>query len=347
MSVFDISVTSISKSGTCPLRWYELDFKRRQSTKPSSYMILGSLVHAALEAFYLVIKEKGRGAYNVHEPLKLFDVGRLAVAKEAQKFAEQYQDDVALVDSLTTKALLIYENYLYNGDPVPKWMHKVIDVEKFFELPIGKFNVRGVIDLVVEDTNGNMVIIDHKTRSRTTADINLNMMLSIDIQMQVYAYAATVLYNKPVWKLGHNILLSKPPVKGGLYLKKGVTRAKGKLEHTIPQYYEEAIKESGESLSSYADELAYVRKVSYDYFFSRIFIFHNDDQQQHHLENLTRHLDQLAIMVEEPEKYIFANPSTYNCDRCPMLSYCYMKATGADTAGYLDELFEYRERSHF
>jgi len=171
-----LSASRITQYLNCPLK-YRLCYEDKApwDFHPSS-MILGRAIHGAIEGFY-----RSNGEIPLEEMLELFN-GFWDNEVEG-KIIEPDCDPMSVKQQ---------------GEGLLKAFHSsvqlgvVLGVEEQFEIPLidedtGEFigNLKGVIDLLEADTNGGLVIVDHKTCAKRPSDTDLDQHL----QLSAYAFA--------------------------------------------------------------------------------------------------------------------------------------------------------------
>jgi hypothetical protein len=114
-------------------------------------LVKGSLVHLGLAQHYAQLREKqqGRDPKLYFDPIEAIDIMGDAQGGAWKDFAPLAKD--------------VMDAYLH------KWRHenmRILSVEELLEAQIGGYRFTGRMDLVVEDGEGRVWIIDHKTTGR-------------------------------------------------------------------------------------------------------------------------------------------------------------------------------------
>lgn len=121
---------------------------------------IGTAYHAGLEYAYTVV---GQGA-KWPSLMSQCDVALVALEAEHEKAGDHFQwskdyPDIASMMAVVSEMLAAYEPY--------RWQWQVVDVELVFDLPWIREHTRGgAMDLVLQDPNGWIVGVDHKTAGR-------------------------------------------------------------------------------------------------------------------------------------------------------------------------------------
>jgi hypothetical protein len=176
----------------CPKQW---DFKYGQNLVPvkkARPLFLGNWIHAALESYYVDGDWRIGHATYLEEYEKLFEEER-----------EELEGKKGPLPQLVERVIKSYLWY-YREDG---W--KVLHVEVDFKVPLkAGIGVKGRIDLIVEDPEGNIWVVDHKT----TANIpEPNAFHAMDPQLMVYPWAIEKQLGIKVTGIVYNYVKSKPP----------------------------------------------------------------------------------------------------------------------------------------
>lgn len=184
---------SNSKANTwrrCPKQFefkYEMGLRSRRKALP---LERGTWLHALLETMY------GGGDWR--------EVHRANTRIFNNLFDEEKED----LGDLPAECLRIFSSYLarYGKEDKKNW--KVIDTEldEIMNLPSGlRFQV--IIDLIVEEPDGGLWIVDHKTVGRF---MPVDFML-LDAQLARYFYCAEVMGYTPLRGILFNEVNTTPP----------------------------------------------------------------------------------------------------------------------------------------
>lgn len=147
----------------------------------------------------------------VHEILEKYEKGEIEIYDMLPYYIENYKDKVTSSFVLNINEGFSKDfsdnyyvdglRYLENFEGFPQF--KILEVEHEFEIEIeNKFKFNGKIDLIAEDTEGNLIILDHKSKSRFKTKRELKEYAK---QLYLYAYAVNKKYNKLPSKLYFNM----------------------------------------------------------------------------------------------------------------------------------------------
>lgn len=176
----------------CPKQW---DYKYGQNLVPIKKvrpLFFGNWVHAALESHYVEGDWKVGHARYLEEYEKLFEEER-----------EELEGKKGPLPELVRRIMQSYLWY-YRDDP---W--EVLYVEKEFKVKLkGNIGVKGIIDLIVRDSEGLIWVIDHKTASNIP---EANAFHAMDPQLMVYPWAAEKVLGVQPAGIIYNYVRSRPP----------------------------------------------------------------------------------------------------------------------------------------
>lgn len=175
----------------CPKQW---DYKYGQNLVPKRKqkpLFLGSWIHSCLESYYKTGDWKAGNAVYLEQYNNLFEEER-----------EEFDKKGPLPDLVKR----VIQSYLWYNRNDP-W--EVLFVEKEFKLVLkGNIGVKGIIDLVVRDSQGLIWVIDHKTASSIPEPSAFHAM---DPQLMVYPWAAERVLGIQPAGIIYNYIRSRPP----------------------------------------------------------------------------------------------------------------------------------------
>lgn len=191
--LIDDMVWSYSRIGAfeqCPYRWY---IKYISVPKPKSKKMFFS--------------EYGRF---VHEILEKYYKKEIEWDELKNIFVTAYKDNVPKAPNNS-----LFKSYFkggcdFFGTQDDLFDYEVIDVERYVEFEVDGVKFQGFIDLVCKDSNGDIIIIDHKSRAlkpRSTRKKPTKTDLELDKYLrQLYLYSIPVkeIYGKYPSKLCFN-----------------------------------------------------------------------------------------------------------------------------------------------
>ena len=196
------SYSQLDKFKKCPYSWWLRYIKGLKEQTKNKHLDYGLTNHETLEFLFEELKNQ----FNV--PLQLIeDIYKYNFYKRDIPFASEEEE----MDYFM-RGLIMLDSLMSQDDEFKTMLmtSKILGVELPFELPIetipmeflnkdtGELEthttvwVIGFIDLVLEDKDGNIIIIDHKTSSKKFDKAKLRS----DLQFPIYALAIKMLFDK-------------------------------------------------------------------------------------------------------------------------------------------------------
>ena len=174
-----VSVSQIRAFLICPMKHRHTYILRTPPSHRACALAFGSAVHAAIAAFYERLRDE-------KAPLPIEDLhGRFDTEWEAQLAAGDvlFGDDED-AGSLRTAAHGMLAVFVSDGFQ-PR---EILGIEVPFSVPIPgrEEQLVGAFDLVARDTDGRILIVEHKTAARRYSDDQLRY----DLQPTAYVFAA-------------------------------------------------------------------------------------------------------------------------------------------------------------
>ena len=279
----------------------------------------GSAIHKFLELFY-----SGHGvAKSLEALIQYIDENNISDDEVA------HQDLKELAENICINYVSHYKNDLRD--------YKIIAVEMPFNIPLNPdTNYTGIIDLIVEDRDGKVWFMDHKTtNSIDIFDKNSDM----DRQISRYWAALEVMgYN--IQGFIYNILLKDYPQPPKV-LKSGAL-SKDKSQKTDYTLYQQAIVDNGLNPDDYTDFLQYLQDQPKE-FFRRITVERTAQERKASLDELEQVIEDIQIKSELLKPKWYRN-ITKDCHwDCPFRSLCVAEMDGSNADHIRNELFKVKD----
>lgn len=238
------------------------------------------------------------------------------------------EDDVVLLE----KMLQYYLEYWLTA-PENEWFRKLkfLVVEEKFALPM----LEGRLDALVEDEDGQIWVLDYKTRAQLSGPGTFEM----DLQMTAYTWAAKQLFGKPVEGVIVLQFLKKEP-KGLRVLKSGELSA-AKNQRVSPLIVQQQIEHLPEEVQKkYVDFVFY--DPDEDPFIRAVRTYRNENQLESFARHLKHHHTEIGLLLT---RYIHFTPNfTRDCLwDCPFRGVCIAYEDGFDWLDILRGSFKRRE----
>lgn len=143
---FTWSFSRIQSFDQCPYGW-KMKYLEEKKGVPNAYAQYGLFVHSILEKYF-------------KDELSIFELSSYYSDNFTNEVTENFPRHpyVDLFESYYGKG----KEYLDNFEGIDQY--KIIGVEQKIKLRVDNYNFTGYIDLIVENQNGEIEIIDHKTR---------------------------------------------------------------------------------------------------------------------------------------------------------------------------------------
>lgn len=363
IKIFRLSTTERQEFKECRRKWDFASLSRQgiEPNRPAVALWFGTGIHHALEMLYqrratygvdpAYVEEMNDRDY-VHKvwtdwynkELKRLEESQTVLWDEQKQALEETQE-------LGLRMLENYETWSSVADHNDgTGFKRVLYTEREFAVAIPDKNgepyhftdgsgqvwemwLVGRLDMVVEDFDGRIWVLDHKT-SKDRLDEEI---LILDDQMTLYLWAAQQILQKPIEGCYYNVLRKKLPTVPEV-LKSGKSLSKAKTIDTTYEVYLQAIEDNGFDPADYEDILDHLANKKTG-FFERVKVRRN----QHELAMAGRMLLLEAIdMLNDP--YIYTNP-TWDCKwKCDYKDLCLAMNRNDDVAYLRDTMF--RKRSY-
>lgn len=327
VKIFRLSTTERQEFKECRRRW-DFSSLSRQSIEPNRPAIalwFGTGIHHALEMYYNAHIDGTDVGFDITVPWKEWYDSELKRLEESQTVLwDEQKQELEEMFKLGYSMLQNYDEWSVVADTKPETgFKKVLYTEREFAVPIPGEDDKpyrftdgngqewecwlvGRLDMVVEDFEGRIWVLDHKT-SKDRLDEEI---LVLDDQMTMYLWAAQQILQKPIEGCYYNVLRKKlPVVPEGLKSGKGLSKAKS-IDTTYDVYLQ-AILDNGFDPADYEDILDHLANKKTG-FFERVKVRRN----QHEIAMAGRMLLLEAIdMLNDP--FIYPNPTRdckWKCD---------------------------------
>ena len=309
----DFRGTEISDFLRCRKRY---DYAWLQNLEPkqrSEKLTMGSAIHYFLELWY-----------SDRRAIDAIDAMRQYITDNSEGLDEMQLEDMLLL------ATGICTNYISNYGFDPNWTVRAVELPFSVKLD-DDTNYVGTIDLVVEDEDGHIWFIDHKTTSSLDIyDKNSDM----DRQISRYWWALNQL-GYDVHGFIYNIILKEIPQEPKV-LKSGAL-SKDKAQKTTAKMYRDAIEYHGFNEADYADFLQFLDEQPKE-FFRRLKV------ERTPAERLAA-IDEMEDVISDirTARSHYRN-ITKDCHwDCPFKSLCVAEMDGSNADHIRTELFKVKE----
>jgi len=310
-----ISWSEIGTFGQCRQKWFWRYDQNLAPKQPMAAPSRGKAGHKALAAYY-------RGE-DWEQALDEW------VSEQIEE-QELYEEEVVDFREVHDEAVNIMKRYTrkYEGER-EEW--DVIEVENEFQVPVPgfSFKLKGYVDLIIEDKDGERWVIDHKFPQRS---FRKEEQLDLDGQLGLYQYAvnkrmdtAGVLLNQALWKM---------PTVPSINKNGDVSRARIKSDWAT---YKKVVEQQGQDPADYR---GMKEKLAESKFFDRIRFRRSAGE----IERFAADLKRRIWTVRKKNKHIFMNGSNYfDCPHCDYRDLCIEATKGGDVEFLIDQKFEQRK----
>lgn len=198
---------------------------------------------------------------------------------------------------------------------------------------------KGRIDLLVQDADGRIWILDHKTTSRMPDNLRF---LEMDEQMGSYIMGYSLMSGTRIAGAIYSEILKgypKPPVMNKVQ-RLGRWFSVNQNQYTSYDVYLKTITEAGEDVELYQEHLDWLKNFGTTYV-RRTEISRNTYEL---LSIRQRIKDETADMMNNPR--IYPHPGRWACDNCPCAAPCLAKMEGQDYEWILQNNFVKEPRTN-
>ncbi len=329
---------SNSKANTwrrCPKQFhfkYELGLRKRGKALP---LERGTWLHTLLEVYYAndpsheIFLGHGRSR---GKPIPVGTDWRKAHKVLTRQFNNLFDEEKEDLGDLPTEAFRIFTSYLnrYGKEDQARW--KVIDTEldEIITLPSGlRFQI--IIDLIVEEPDGGLWIVDHKTVGRfMPADFML-----LDAQLARYFWGAEHLGYKPLRGIMFNEVNTTAPTLPKLIRNDTELEKRQNLRCDYYTYLRE-VRRHGLELDPHREFLARLRS-QHDLWFRRTRL----PKDPPLIKTLMRELEETAVeIVAAQASGAFPRSAQKDCTwGCDYLHMCQVDLMGGDISDIVKSRF--------
>lgn len=173
-----------------------------------------------------------------HSLLERYAKNEIATYDLADTYKAEYADNITksappnrwkdLNKSYYDAGLSYFENFEGFGE------YKILAVEFKVNFKIGKYRFTGFIDLVLEDKDGNIIIVDHKSKT----DIKKNEIEKYLYQLYLYSVAVKEAFGKYPTQLRFNLFKTNIEITKD-FIPEDLEKANNWFLTTIQNIYDE------------------------------------------------------------------------------------------------------------
>ena len=355
IKIFRLSTTERQEFKECRRRWDFSSLSRQalEANRPAIALWFGTGIHHVLEHLYQ-LRQTGTPA-DEHEFVdRTWDEWVQSeferIEKDAGVLWDEQKAELEQSVDLGRGMLHGYVDWSSVADFVePNGFKQVLYTEKEFAVwvpdqdgepyhftdakgQVWEIWLVGRLDLFVEDFDGRIWVVDHKT-SKDRLDTEI---LTLDDQMTMYIWAAQRILGREIAGCLYNVLRKKLPVVPKV-LASGKGLSKDKSMDTTYDVYLQALDDNGFDPEDYAEYLQMLKNKDTG-FFTRARVYRN----QHEIAMAGRMLLLEAIdMLNDP--YIYPTP-TWDCRwKCDYRTLCVAMNRNDDMDYLLKTLYRKRQ----
>lgn len=287
------------------------------SPSPHIALHVGSVVHQVLEAQVSLSRRPDIMA---------------VIDKTEEELEENYRSIVGVGWSNSERALLVESRELAYGMMTHYFSHygdvnplgtdlRYLHAELTFEVPIPDtpHTLRGTIDGVAQDGQGDIYLVEHKT---TSMGFPNEVDLQTGRQLQAYVWAARYILDEPVAGIIYDGIAKKVPAVPSVTSRHELSRAP---ISTTPEIYRQAIKALDFDEADYKDILD--KLSAKDPFFKRYTIRFTKKA----LDLFSEQLKQIVTDMANPDLALYPNRQWQGCWDCRYQELCTAQQLGEDT----------------
>lgn len=305
----------------CKKRYNYAWVQELQPKQRNEKLTIGSAIHKFLELWYSEYRAseaiEAMIEYIYDNTADMEDIARDDMAKLAQNICVHYIQNYGMDDKWTVKAVEMPFSVKLNND----------------------VNYIGTIDMLLEDENGRLWFVDHKT----TASIDIFDKNS-DMDRQISRYwAALEELGYKIEGFIYNIILKEVPTEPKL-LKSG-SLSKDKSQKTTLALYRAAIEYHRLNESDYTDFLQYLEDQPKE-FFRRIRVDRTEMERLHALDETESIITDIQFDIMRNSHRKWYRNITKDCHwDCAFKSLCIAEMDGSNADHIRNELFKVKDDS--
>jgi len=294
----------------CPKQY---EYKYVQLLQPKRHeraLFLGTWIHACLETHYRDGDWKIGHQIFVNQWNKLFEEEQEALRKKGKRFLPPLPEVVERV-------MKSYLWYYRDENWTPRYVETILEVPTPLIIDGTRFVFKGRLDLVIEDEEGLLWLVDHKSASNIPQPTAFHAM---DPQLMLYPWAAQEQFGIEIAGVIYNYVGSKPPSVPQLNKDGSISRRKVKTDYpTLLRF----LKENGFNPGDFKPVLRQLYRKSE---FLRRYKMPRE-------KVVTREvlLDTLSKVKRIHETKRFTRTITRDCVRCPYADLCRAELNGFET----------------
>jgi hypothetical protein len=286
----------------CPKQYEYKYIQLLNPKKKSRPLFTGSWIHRALETHYVKGDWKVGHQEYVNEWEKLF-------IEEKEELSKKFGP----IPNAVARIMRSYEWYYRNDGWKPVMVEQILEVET----PLKPFVFKGRLDLVIEDNEGLLWLVDHKSASMIPQPTSYHAM---DPQLMLYPWAAQIQYKLNIAGVIYNYVRSKPPSVPGINKDGSISRRRVDTDYPTLLLF---LKKNGYDPSDFVDVLRPLAKRSP---FLRRYRLPRESQVTKEVL-----LDTLSVVKRTQETKRFTRTITRECMQCPYHDLCRAELNGFNT----------------
>lgn len=323
MSKSIVSYSQVKTWKRCRQKWYYNYVRGLKPKERVRKIDLGNYGHALLEAYY-------RGE----------DIQEASEAYWMEQTKDMFQEQIDEYKEVREQAEALVERYIKHYQEKGEEF-EVHAVEQHFKTTIptpagykSKTDLQGILDLVVEDSTGEIWLVDHKFTSIDLVKYEENLVLDEQANYYLWALADMLGNHNAVSGIIFNLVRAKLPTVPKVLKSGGLSKAKN--IDTDVETYLQAIKDNGLNPKDYTDILTHLKELDRP-FFKRHRI-HRTPEELAHIQ------EELYEMSRDMRGCRIYRNATKDCSwDCPYRELCIMEYKGIKDDFYIENNFDTRE----